>query len=45
MQAKAALAELNRATSKGAGTSKSSKKDKEGAPMADASEPNLHTIY
>jgi hypothetical protein len=38
-QTKAALAELDRTTSKGAGTSrKSSKKHKEGAAMADGSE-------
>ncbi len=41
-QAKAALAELDRTTSKGAESSrKSSKKNKEGGAMADASEPNL----
>ncbi len=41
-QVKAALAELEKTTSKGAETSrKSSKKNKEGAAMADASEPNL----
>jgi hypothetical protein len=41
-QAKAALAELDETTSKGAGTSrKSSKKTKEGMATADASEPNL----
>ncbi len=41
-QAKAALAELDRSTSRGAENSrKSSKKNKEGATTADASEPNL----
>jgi hypothetical protein len=41
-----ALAELDGATSKGAGTSKkSSKKAKEAVATADASEPNLHAIY
>jgi hypothetical protein len=47
-QAKAALAELDGATSEGAGTSrKSSKKKKtnEGVAMADASEPDLRAIY
>ncbi len=44
--AKATLAEHDEATSKGAGTSKkSSKKAKEGAAMADASEFNLRAIY
>jgi hypothetical protein len=43
--AKAALAELDGTTSKGAGTSKkSSKKAKEAAAMADASETNLQAI-
>jgi hypothetical protein len=41
-QAKAALAEIDRTTSEGAGASKkSSKKHKEVAALADASEPNL----
>jgi predicted metallo-beta-lactamase superfamily hydrolase len=41
-QVKAALAELNRATRESAGTfRKSSKKAKEAAAMADATEPNL----
>jgi hypothetical protein len=45
-QAKAAQAELDKTTSKGAGTSKkSSKKHKEAAAMADASEPNLQAMY
>ncbi len=45
-QAKAALAELDEATSKDAGTSKkSSKKPKEGAATADAPDPKLHAIY
>jgi hypothetical protein len=45
-QAKAALAKLDRTTSKDAGTSKkSSKKHKEAAAMADASEPELQAIY
>jgi hypothetical protein len=45
-QAKAALAELNRATSKGAGTSrKSSKKAKEAMATADATEPNLQADF
>ncbi len=41
-----ALAELDRTTSEGAGASKkSSKKHKEAAAMADASEPNPWAIY
>jgi hypothetical protein len=45
-QAKAALAELDGATSKGERTSKkSSKKVKEAAAISDASEPNLCAIY
>jgi hypothetical protein len=49
-QAKAALSELDGSTSEGAETSKkcsksSSKKHKEAAAMADASEPNLHDMY
>jgi hypothetical protein len=45
-QAKAALAELDWSTSEGAGTSrKSSKKNKEGAAMADASETNLQNSF
>jgi hypothetical protein len=43
---KSHLAELDQATNEGAGTSKkSSKKAKEAAATADASEPNLPTIY
>jgi hypothetical protein len=45
-QAKATLSELDKATSKGEGTSKkSSKRHEEAAAMADTSEPNLHAIY
>ncbi len=45
-QAKAALAELDKATSKGAGNSKkSSKKAKEAVAMADASDPNLQENF
>jgi hypothetical protein len=45
-QAKAALDELNGATSKGAGTSrKSSKKAKEAMAMADASEPTRKLLF
>ncbi len=46
MQAKATLAELDNATSKGERTSKKiSKKTKEGMALADASDAKLHTIY
>ncbi len=45
-QAKVALAELDGSTSKGVGTSRtSSKKNKEGAAMADASEPSLQANF
>jgi hypothetical protein len=45
-QAKAALAELDKATSKGKRTSKKSfKKAKEGAAMADAPDPGLCATY
>jgi hypothetical protein len=45
-QTKAALAELDKSTSKGAGTSrKSSKKAKEGTATADTSEPNLQANF
>jgi hypothetical protein len=45
-QAKATLAELDRTSSKGAGTSKkSSKKHKEAAAMADAPESDLQAMY
>ncbi len=45
-QAKAALAEIDGTTSNGAGASKkSSKKHKEAAAMADASEPNLQATF
>ncbi len=44
-QAKAALAELDKATSKGAGASKkSSKKAKEGTAMADTPDPKMRAI-
>jgi hypothetical protein len=46
MQAKAALAELDNATSKAERTSKkASKKTKEGGALAEASDAKLHTIY
>jgi hypothetical protein len=45
-QVKAALAELDKATSEGERTSKkSSKKHKEGAATADTPDPNLRAIY